>query len=100
MQHKIAPGLAYHKSGIVWFNQKVWHARASFLTKGNVTVALKKYTHGERLCDSPLIYEPVCTFISIQVHLKKENGFQFVSVKQAEENTANERRKSNAWLTI
>ena len=99
MQHKIAHRLAYHRSGIGWFNQKVWHARASFLTKGNVTVALKN-THSERLCDSPTIYEPVCTFISIQVHLKREIGFHFVSVKQAEENTANERRKSIARLTI
>ena len=77
LQHKIAPGLAYYKSGKGWFNQKVWHTRASFLTKGNVTVALKNYrpTHGERLCDSAIIYVPVCTFIGIQVHLKKEMVF-------------------------
>ena len=55
LQLKIAPGLAYYKSGKGWFNQKVWHTRASFLTKGNVTVALKNYTHGERLCDSAII---------------------------------------------
>ena len=103
MQRRIAPGLAYYKSGIGGFNQKFWHTRANFLTKGIVTVALKNYTHGERLCDSAIIIMcryVLLIFIGIQVHLNKRNAFHLVSAKQTEANTANERRNSKIRLTL